>query len=89
MVRTKDITFLQLVKPFQCKLSPMLEMHEKSSLFKLYLLEREEVLRHKWVLSERAGHDVGYDVAVLSWVRNHRKLWWDEQVKKLGRKPPV
>ena len=40
-----------------------------------YLAEREEILRHKWVMSEAAGRDVGFEAALLDWVRHHRAAW--------------
>lgn len=57
-----------------------------SFLFKLFLEERQEILRHKWVLSERAGKDIGYEVALNSWLRNHRQKWWKTQLKN---QPPT
>lgn len=48
---------------------------EKSSLYKEFLAEREEILRHKWIESEKAGHDIGFERALLDWIRNHRDKW--------------
>ena len=30
---------------------------------------------HKWLESEKAGHDIGYDKALLDWIMNHRDKW--------------
>lgn len=38
-------------------------------------LERIEVLRHKWLESEKAGHDIGMESAEESWKKNHAKKW--------------
>ena len=38
-------------------------------------LERIEVLKHKWIESEKAGHDFGMEKAHQSWVKNHAKKW--------------
>ena len=38
-------------------------------------LERIEVLKHKWLESEKAGHDVGMESAKKSWKKNHAKKW--------------
>ena len=51
----------------------------KSKLYEEFLLEREEILRHKWLESEKKCKDVGFDVALLDWVRNHRSKWRDER----------
>jgi hypothetical protein len=40
-----------------------------------YLAERDEITRHKWVLSERAGRDVGFETALMDWAQNHRSQW--------------
>ena len=48
---------------------------KKSSLYQQYLAEREEVLRHKWLESEKAGRDIGLERALMDWVLNHRAKW--------------
>ena len=40
-----------------------------------FLEEREEILRHKWLLSENAGGDVGFERALDDWVFHHRASW--------------
>lgn len=44
-------------------------------LYAQYLAERDEVLRHKWLESEKAGRDIGFEQALVDWVRNHRDAW--------------
>ncbi|NBD39364.1 MAG: DUF4032 domain-containing protein [Verrucomicrobia bacterium] len=48
---------------------------ERSSLYKEFLAEREEILRHKWLESEKAGKDIGFERALLDWIRKHRDYW--------------
>ena len=48
---------------------------EKSSLYQHYLAERGEILRHKWLESEKEGHDIGFERALVDWVLNHRSKW--------------
>ena len=36
----------------------------RSSVYQEFLAEREEILKHKWLESEKAGHDIGYERAV-------------------------
>ena len=50
-------------------------LQEKSSLDQQYLAERKEVLRHKWLESERAGRDIGFERALMDWILNHRAKW--------------
>ena len=44
----------------------------KSSLYQEFLAEREEILRHKWLESEKKGTDIGFEKALLDWIRHHR-----------------
>ncbi|PXA04597.1 hypothetical protein DDZ13_05325 [Coraliomargarita sinensis] len=48
---------------------------ERSSLYKEFLAEREEILKHKWIESEKAGEDIGFERALLDWIRKHRESW--------------
>ncbi len=48
---------------------------QKSSLYQEFLAEREEILRHKWIESERLGYDIGFERALLDWIRKHRDSW--------------
>lgn len=50
-------------------------MLENSSLYQRYLTERQEILRHKWLESEKEGHDIGFERALVDWVLNHRSKW--------------
>jgi len=43
-----------------------------SMLYREFLAEREEILRHKWIESEKAGYDIGFEKALLDWVMRHR-----------------
>ena len=51
------------------------EFVQHSSVYREFLAEREEILRHKWLESERLGQDIGFDQALLDWVRKHRECW--------------
>lgn len=48
---------------------------QQSSLYQEFLAEREEILRHKWLESERLGYDIGFERALLHWIREHRNNW--------------
>jgi len=37
-----------------------------STLYQCFLEEREEILKHKWIESEKAGKDIGFEKALLS-----------------------
>ncbi len=51
------------------------ELMKNSSLYAEFLAEREEILKHKWLESEKAGHDIGFERALLDWIRKHRDTW--------------
>lgn len=46
-----------------------------STLYKEFLEEKEEILRLKWIESEKAGKDIGFERALLTWVTGHRTEW--------------
>jgi len=46
-----------------------------SRLYQEFLAEREEIMRHKWIQSEQAGFDVGFEKALLDWLIKHRADW--------------
>jgi hypothetical protein len=47
----------------------------KSSLYQEFLAERNEIMKYKWIESEKAGFDIGFERALLDWIRNHRDTW--------------
>ena len=55
----------------------------QGSLYRLFLAEREEVLKHKWLKSEEAGHDVGLESALVDWTKDHREKWRLDYLKTL------
>jgi len=46
-----------------------------SALYKEFLAERAEILKHKWIESEKAGKDIGFERALLDWIVKHRSNW--------------
>lgn len=47
----------------------------RSSLYREFQAERDEILRHKWIESEKAGHDIGFERALTDWIIKHRSKW--------------
>ncbi|MEP7071058.1 MAG: hypothetical protein ABI839_01595 [Verrucomicrobiota bacterium] len=62
------------------------EFVKNSVLYKEFLAEREEILKHKWIESEKAGSDIGFERALLDWVVKHRSSWRQKRLKE-GRAP--
>lgn len=54
----------------------------KSSTYREFLAEREEIMKHKWLESEKAGHDIGFEKALMDWALNHREKWRMARRKK-------
>lgn len=53
-----------------------------SLLYREFLSEREEILRHKWLESEKAGQDIGFDRALLDWIIRYRNGWRESRVRQ-------
>jgi len=51
------------------------DLLKNSTLYREFLAEREEILRHKWYESEKAGRDIGFERALLDWMLKHRSTW--------------
>ena len=58
------------------------ELVKESLLYKEFLAEREEILRHKWIESEKAGHDIGFEKALLDWIVKYRSSWRTQRQAK-------
>ena len=53
-----------------------------SALYKEFLAERAEILKHKWIESEKAGKDIGFEKALLDWIVKHRSNWRTKRLKE-------
>jgi hypothetical protein len=51
------------------------DLLKNSSLYREFQAEREEILKHKWIESEKAGHDIGFERALTEWIIKHRSSW--------------
>ncbi|MCX6892854.1 MAG: hypothetical protein NTX51_15255 [Verrucomicrobia bacterium] len=47
----------------------------ESRLWRFFLLERDEILRHKYLRSEALREDIGLQRAIKEWLQLHRALW--------------
>ena len=55
--------------------TPPSDLLKNSSLYREFLAEREEIMRHKWLKSEKGGTDIGFEEALTDWMVNHRAEW--------------
>ena len=51
------------------------DLVKNSSLYKEFQAELDEILRHKWLESEKAGRDIGFEQALTDWIIKHRSKW--------------
>jgi hypothetical protein len=56
---------------------------KNSVLYKEFLAEREEILKHKWIESEKAGADIGFEKALLDWIVKYRSSWRSKRTKEV------
>jgi len=45
-----------------------LHLVENSLFYKAFARQRDEILRYKWIESEKAGVDIGFEKALLGWL---------------------
>lgn len=51
------------------------DLLKNSSLYREFQAEREEILKHKWIESEKVGYDIGFEQALTDWIVKHRSKW--------------
>jgi hypothetical protein len=51
------------------------DLLKNSTLYKEFQAEREEILKHKWIESEKAGYDIGFERSLTDWIIKHRSKW--------------
>lgn len=51
------------------------DLLKNSTLYREFQAEREEIMRHKWIESEKAGRDIGFEQALTDWIIKHRNTW--------------
>jgi len=78
MLHCRDLCEVQLFAPMSSDKSNLPDGNElvkNSSLYREFQAEREEILRHKWIESEKAGYDIGFERALTDWIVRHRSKW--------------
>ncbi len=62
-----------------------LDFIKKTKLYQEYIAEKQEILKHKWCESKKAGYDIGYDMAYVDWEIRHYHKWKEEREEKKQR----
>jgi hypothetical protein len=60
------------------------DLLKSSTLYREFLAEREEILKHKWIESEKAGRDIGFEQALTDWIVKHRSKWRKSREQPAG-----
>jgi hypothetical protein len=58
------------------------DLLKQSLLYRQFRAQLEEINKHKWLESERVGHDIGFDHAQADWTLKYRSRWlrhWRQQ----------
>ena len=58
------------------------ELVRNSLLYRHFQAQRDEIMRHKWLESEKAGHDIGFDRAHADWTIKHSAQWQRERSRR-------
>lgn len=61
------------------------DLLRNSTLYREFQAEREEILKHKWIESEKLGYDIGFERALTDWIVNHRTKWRRNRLQGAGR----
>ena len=51
------------------------DLASHNSVYQRYIAERNEIEKHKWLESEKAGKDIGFEKALMDWISYHRTAW--------------
>ena len=62
------------------------DLVKNSVLYREFLAEREQILVHKWLESEKVGHDIGFERALLDWIVKHRSAWRERRRQEISTK---
>ena len=47
----------------------------------------EEINRHRWIESEKAGYDIGFEQAAEDWLKRFSKAWMNYHMPKQKSTP--
>ena len=53
----------------------------KKCIYSKFTDMKNEILKHKWIESEKVGKDIGFEQALVDWVNKHRTGWVTHKIK--------
>ena len=54
---------------------------QDTSIYQELKAMQEEILKHKWYQSEKAGYDIGFARALIDWTIKYKSIWFRERRK--------
>jgi hypothetical protein len=51
------------------------QLLKNSLLYRNYEDQLHEILKHKWIESEKAGRDIGFNCALIDWLMKYGREW--------------
>lgn len=54
----------------------------KKNVYLKFIDMKNEILKHKWIESEKVGRDIGFENALLDWMSKHRTKWAIHKIKE-------
>jgi hypothetical protein len=55
---------------------------KETSIYQEFLAMKNEIMKHKWYESEKAGYDIGFPKAVIDWTVKFKSKWVTSRKKK-------
>jgi len=52
-----------------------------TNYYEEFLAELDEIRRYKWIESQKAAEDIGFERALVEWVTQHRDKWRSSRQK--------
>jgi len=49
---------------------------EESWIYREFRAMREEIEKHKSLESEKAGYEIGFEQALVDWIKRYGRDWW-------------
>jgi len=50
----------------------------KKCIYSKFIDMKNEILKHKWIESEKHGRDIGFEKALIDWISKYRSGWCNQ-----------
>jgi hypothetical protein len=60
------------------------DLVRQSALYQHFQAQLQEIHKHKWYESEKAGHDIGFERALTQWSMKHRAGWLKDRQRQMN-----